>query len=138
MRKNIFGFIVLAMMALLTWSCGGGDTATPTAVAEKAIECIQAGDYEGYVDLIAVKEADGKSIEEQKQQLTDLLKGKAASTIDKAGGIKSYEILSEEIAEDGNSAKVKAKLVYGDDSTKEQKFKILKTEDGEWKLDPKK
>lgn len=52
--------------------------------------------------------------------------------------IASCEILSEEIAEDGNTAVVKAKITYGDGTTDDQKFKLVKNADGDWRLDAQK
>ena len=69
------------------------------------------------MDLIQIEEKKGKSVEEQKEQLLALLHGKLGPTLDKKQGIASCEILSEEIAEDGNTAVVKAKITYGDGQT---------------------
>ena len=49
------------------------------------------------------------------------------------GGLKSYEVLGEEIAEDGMSAKVKLKVVNGQDEEKESEAEVEKTDKG-WVL----
>ena len=54
-------------------------------------------------------------------------------TLDKAGGIKSYEVLSEEVTD--STAVVKMKITYGDDSTKEEDMKTRLNKDGNWCLD---
>ena len=136
MKKSVFGIIALVVMSVCFWSCGGGNT--PSKVVEKSIEYVKAKNYEAYVDLIQIEEKKGKSVEEQKEQLLALLQGKLGPTLDKNQGIASCEILSEEIAEDGNTAVVKAKITYGDGTTDDQKFKLVKNADGDWRLDAQK
>ena len=136
MKKSVFGILALVVMAVCFWSCGGGNT--PTKVVENSIEYVKAKNYEAYVDLIQIEEKKGKTVEEQKEQLLALLQGKLGPTLDKKQGIASCEILSEEIAEDGNTAVVKAKITYGDGTTDDQKFKLVKNADGDWRLDAQK
>lgn len=136
MKKSVFGILALVVMAVCFWSCGGGNP--PSKVVEKSIEYVKAKNYEAYVDLIQIEEKKGKSVEEQKEQLLALLHGKLGPTLDKNQGIASCEILSEEIAEDGNTAVVKAKITYGDGTTDDQKFKLVKNADGDWRLDAQK
>ncbi len=130
--KKLFGAIMMLACVLCFASCGGADT--PTAVAEKSIQCLQDQDYKGYVDLLNVEAEEGEDLAANKENAVALIQGKAAQFIEKRGGIKSYEVLSEEIAEDGNSAKVKMKVVYGDDKEDEQTVKLVKVDD-EWKVD---
>lgn len=133
MKKTFIGFLAAVAIALVSWNCSGGST--PSDVAKKAIEYVQDKNYDGYVDLIHFEAKEGQNVEEQKEQLTTLMTEKLSKTLDMKGGIASYEILGEEIAEDGNSAVVKANIVYGDGDTKEEKFKMTKTADGDWKFD---
>ena len=42
------------VVALTLWSCGPANT--PSAVAEEACKCLQNEDYEGYVELMDLKE----------------------------------------------------------------------------------
>ena len=53
------------------------------------------------------------------------------------GGIQSYTLVKEEIAEDGNSAKVEFEVTYGDGSKKTEKMNFVLV-DGEWKQEIKK
>ena len=57
---------------------------------------------------------------------------KVAKEIESKGGIKSYEVIEETIAEDGKTAVVKMKIIYGDDSTKDSKYDLVLV-DGAWK-----
>lgn len=122
-------------LALVMTSCGGN---TPQKAAEKAVECIQDENYEGYVDMVYMKPDETKNAEDvknSKQMLTALLKDKASKQKEKNGGIEKYETLSEEMAEDGNTAVVKMKITYGDGSEKEEDVKMRKDENGDWKVD---
>ena len=63
-----------------------------------------------------------------------LLREKGTKAMEKKQGLKSYEVLSEEISEDGKSATVKMKMVYGDGSEDTQDLKLVKNDDGDWRL----
>lgn len=138
MRKTILGIFAIIVMALATWSCGGGATSSPSSVAEEAIKCLQEKDYEGYSKLIYLKEKEGQTIEDQQKAIVALIADKMNKTLDKKDGIKSYEIVSEEIAEDGKSGKVKTIITYGNGDTDKQNLSVIKTDDGEWMIDAKK
>ena len=129
MKKLLISMFV-AVVALTLWSCGSANT--PSAVAEKAVKCMQKADYEGYVDLMDLKKSDGKDVE--KEQLAALLREKGTKTMEKKQGIKSYKVESEEISEDGKSATVNMKVVYGDGSEDTNKIKLVKNDKGEWKV----
>jgi len=62
------------------------------------------------------------------------MKEKAGKELEKKGGLKSFEVLSEEIAEDGNSAVVKFKQVFGNGEESEDEQKMVKV-DGKWLMD---
>ena len=129
MKKLLISMFV-AVVALTLWSCGSANT--PSAVAEKAAKCMQNADYEGYVELMELKETEGK--EAEKEQFVALLREKGTKTMEKKQGLKSYEVLSEEISEDGKSATVKMKMVYGDGSEDTSKVKHDKNDKREWKM----
>ena len=129
--KKLFISMFVAVVALTLWSCGPANT--PSAVAEEACKCMQNEDYEGYADLMDLKKSeDGKGVE--KEQLAALLREKGTKTMEKKQGIKSYKVESEEISEDGKSANVKMKIVYGNGDEDTQKMKLVKNDDGDWKL----
>lgn len=123
----------MLIVALAMYACGGSNS--PKDVAEKSVKCLQKADYEGYVDLIYMKDKEGEDVNKAKQELTGLLKEKAGKSIEKEEGIKSYEMVSEEIAEDGNTAMVKMKITYGNGKEKDETIKLRKDENDSWKLD---
>ena len=128
--KKLFISMFVAVVAFTLWSCGPANT--PSAVAEEACKCVQNEDYEGYVELMDLKETKNK--ESEKQQFVAMLREKGTKTMEKKQGIKSYKVESEEISEDGKSAIVKMKVVYGDGSEDTNKIKLVKNDKGEWKV----
>ena len=128
--KKLFISMFVAVVAFTLWSCGPANT--PSAVAEEACKCVQNEDYEGYVELMDLKET--KNQESEKQQFVAMLREKGTKTMEKKQGIKSYKVESEEISEDGNSATVNMKVVYGDGSEDTNKIKLVKNDKGEWKV----
>ena len=128
--KKLFISMFVAVVAFTLWSCGPANT--PSAVAEEACKCVQNEDYEGYVELMDLKET--KNQESEKEQFVAMLREKGTKTMEKKQGLKSYEVLSEEISEDGKSATVKMKMVYGDGSEDTNKVKLVKNDKGEWKM----
>ena len=128
--KKLFISMFVAVVAFTLWSCGPANT--PSAVAEEACKCVQNADYEGYVELMDLKET--KNQESEKEQFVAMLREKGTKTMEKKQGIKSYKVESEEISEDGKSATVNMKVVYGDGSEDTSKIKLVKNDMGEWKV----
>lgn len=128
--KKLFISMFVAVVAFTLWSCGPANT--PSAVAEEACKCVQNEDYEGYVELMDLKET--KNQESEKEQFVAMLREKGTKTMEKKQGIKSYNVESEEISEDGKSATVNMKVVYGDGSEDTNKIKLVKNDKGEWKI----
>ena len=129
--KKLFLALVCMVTLMAVTSCGG--TATPTAAAEEGLEMIKAGNYEGFVETIYFGEkATEEEVKQAKEMYVSLFKEKGDKQITKKGGIASYNVLSEEIAEDGNTAVVKIEITYGDGSTETEKYD-LKNVDGHWK-----
>ena len=75
-----------------------------------------------------------EELQQAKEQWRALLEEKSAKTIEQQGGIASFEILSEEISEDGNSATVTYKQVFGNGTEDDGTQKMVKKE-GKWLMD---
>ena len=128
MKKLLsFAAVCLFVMALCAY---GGSSNTPEGVTEKAIKCIADKDYKGYVELMHFNKE--KSSEDM-QQIVALIKDKMDKEMDKKEGIKDYKIEAPEITDD--KAVVPYTLTYGNGETKEDKMKLIKTEDGKWMID---
>ena len=117
------------MMAVLITSCGNANT--PEAVAAKAVECMQKKDFKGLVDLTTLSD-------QEKEGMTQLLEEKGGKKLDEQGGIKSFEIVDQQIDEEAGTANVKVKYVYGNGSEDTDNMQLQKDADGQWKLSVKK
>lgn len=130
--KKLFFALMCAAAIFATTSCGGG-ASTPADAAADCIELVKSGDYEGFVnDLYFGEDANPEEVEQVKQMYVSLFKEKAGKQMEEKGGISSYTLVSEEIAEDGKTAKVTYEATYGDGSTDKMKLDMVLV-DGEWK-----
>ena len=76
---------------------------------------------------------DPEELAEGKAMITSLYKEKAAPQLESKGGIASIEAQGETISEDGNSATVNLKIVYGNGSEENEDVKMVKV-DEKWML----
>ncbi len=132
---KLLSLAAMLCLALFVSSCSSN---TPTAVAEKSIECIKDQKFDEYVELIYVKPSekeDAGKYKKEKEQFAAMLQEKYAKTLEKNGGIKSYKIISEEIAEDGETAVVMVKITNGNGSEEDDTIKLRKDDEGNWKID---
>lgn len=129
MKKLFATMTVCLMMVALMSSCG--DSNTPEAVASKAVECMMKKDFKGLVDLTALSD-------QEKAGVVQLLEEKGSKKLDQQGGIKSFEIVDQQIDEKDGTATVKVKYVYGNGDDDTDTMQLIKGEDGQWKLSTKK
>ncbi len=122
---------VVAMLAMA--SCGGGGN-SPKGVAEQFIKAVQQQDGKKMAELVYYEEGKEPKTDAEKDQLAAMMQSKASTTYANNGELKSYEILSEEISEDGNEAVVEAKMEF-EKKTSEDKIKLKKDSGGDWKID---
>lgn len=128
--KKIIALFTLVMGLFILSACNSN---TPGGVAEQAVECIQKKDYAGYIDLMYYDDDKVPSAEEKKQ-FEDMLKSKAEATYEKKEGIKSYEVVTEEISEDGKEALVRMKLVFNNDEQDVDSINLKKDKEGKWRI----
>lgn len=131
--KKLSSIITFVAAVLLLTACGGGNT--PKDVTTNAIKAMQAKNYDKFVEYVYFDEKDSKDTESAKKMLSGMMQEKADKAYEKNGGIKSFEILSEEIDEKGETAVVKVKFEYGNSDVKEDDTKLKKDEKGNWKID---
>jgi len=129
--KKILSILAVAV-AMFMVSCAGAP-ATPSDAAVEYYQCVVNGDYEAFANAVHFDTTDPEEIAEGKAMITSLYKEKAAPQIEKKGGVKSIEAVGETISEDGNTANVQLKVVYGDGSEKNEDIKLVKIED-KWML----
>lgn len=135
MKKVIY--LSLAMMCILSMiACSSGST--PGAAAKKYVGYMQAGDYEKFVEGIAFpEETSAEELQQAKDMYVAMFKEKGDKEIQEKGGVKDIEILSETIAEDGKTAVVEVKMIYGNGETDTDKMDMI-LDNGNWKISMKK
>ena len=129
--KKLFSIFAVAV-AMFMVSCASAP-ATPSDAAVECYQSVAKGDYEAIANAIHYDTTDPEEIAEGKAMITSFYKEKAAPEIESKGGIKSVEALSETVSEDGNTANVQLKIVYGDGSEKTEDVKMVKV-DEKWML----
>lgn len=130
--KKLFVFMTALAAVLVFASCGGGNT--PKGVAEQFIKAIQDQDGERMASLVYFEEGKAPTTDSEREQLNAMMTSKVSTTYANNGKLKSYEILSEEISEDGTEAVVEAKIEF-EKKTSDDKIKLKKDSDGNWKID---
>ena len=129
MKRMMYGLLVL--VAIIVMACSSN---TPGGAALKYYNDVKNGNYEAYVEGIAFKE---EITAEDKEQFVTLMKEKADKEYKKKEGISKVEMLSEEMAVDGQTATVTMKITYGNGETEESDVAMV-LKDGAWKMDMKK
>lgn len=129
--KKFFSLLAVAV-AMFMVACSTAP-ATPSDAAVGYYQCVADGDYEAFANAIHYDTTDPEEIAEGKAMIISLYKEKAAPEIEKKGGVKSVEATGETISEDGNTANVQLKIVYGDGSEKTEDVKMVKVDD-KWLL----
>ncbi len=118
MKKLLLLAVVLFSSAILFSSCGSAST--PSAVIEKAVASAIDSDWDGYLKYVNISD-------EQKGQYKEM----AAMKGDQAFPYSSFKIVSEEISEDGQTAKVKIEYTKKEGGTKNDTEKLVLVE-GKW------
>lgn len=129
--KKLFTLFAVAV-AMFMASCAGAP-ATPSDAAVEYYQYVANGDYEAFADAIHFDTTDPEEIAEGKAMVVSLYKEKAAPQMEAKSGVKSVEATGETISEDGNSANVQLKVIYGDGSEKTEDVKLVKV-DNKWLL----
>ena len=125
MKKIVVMFTMCLMMMAMTTGCGSSHENTPRGVAEAAVKYLSKKDWKGYMDLT-------DATDQQKQAMSQLLE-KMGKQVDEKGGMKSYEIVDEQIDEEKGTATVTVKVIYENETSEDNKMKMLK-KDGKWLL----
>lgn len=128
--KTLSVFLVLGAMMFL-FSCGGaGSSSSPSSTIKEFVNKVEKSDFDGAIGCIAL---EGKALDKESKGKLMMLMGMAKGELDKKKGMKTMDVVSETISPDGNTADVKMKLTYGDGSTAEEDYKMVK-EEGKWKM----
>ena len=134
MKLIVYLFAAVTMI-LFTAGCSGGNAGKSPKDIEKAIyNELQKGNYEKAVEMLFENvESDDDTPAEQKAEVMKAFTEKTKQSADAKGGLKSFEILEEKIAEDGKTATVTTKVTYGN-GTEDTQNSTYVNKDGVWKL----
>lgn len=118
--------LLLAVACLLCMvSCSKN---SPKNVVKTYYSAVQNRQYEEATKCFSG--LDGEDDSESMQAIA----GKLKEGVEKADGLKSYEILSDSLCND-SVAFVRVKYVYGNGEEGESNIEVVKQQ-GEWKIDP--
>ncbi len=99
---------------------------SPSSVVEKFIVSMKEDKYVEAMEMMQFSESVS---DEEKEEWTGLMETKMSESLAEKGGIESYEIVSEEIFDDGKAAHVVYSIVYGNGETGEETVSLVKQED---------
>jgi len=136
MKKNVVYLFGLLVMSVFLFSACSSSGSSPGEAAKKYMNHFKTGDYEKFVDGMAVGEDSSEEEIKAGKAMMLAMMDKAKKQIDAKGGIKDIEVVSETISDDGKTAKVVLKTTYGDGSTEEKSNNMI-LEKGDWKMDVK-
>lgn len=134
MKKNItLNFLVVAILSLVACS-----PTTPGKALKSYLTDLVNENYESFMEGIYFPEdMDEQRKEKEEAQLLAIITEKGSKEYEKKGGVKSIEILSETISEDGKSAIVEYKQTFGNGEEEKQSQKMIKKDD-KWFIDMRK
>jgi len=134
--KSIKFLISAAMLSaiLVLISCGGGGvgSSSPGEVTKAAITNLADENFSDVVKVYVTKKGEDLTEEEQAKVMAFMPTAKAE--IDKNGGLKEVQIIEEKIAEDGNTATVKSKMIYGNGNESKSDTTRLMKVNGSWRI----
>lgn len=134
MKKIItLSFLVVAILSLVACS-----PTTPGKALKSYLTDLKNENYESFIKGVYFPEdMDEQRKKKDEAQLLAIIKEKGAKEYEKKGGVKSIEILSETISEDGKSAVVEYKQTFGNGEEEKQSQKMIKKDD-KWFIDMRK
>lgn len=123
-------FLVVAIVSLVACS-----PTTPGKALKSYLTDLKNENYESFIEGVYLPEGmDEQRKEKEEAQLLAIIKEKGAKEYERKGGVKSIEILSETISEDGESAIVEYKQTFGNGEEEQQSQKMIKKDD-KWFID---
>ncbi|MEI6883684.1 MAG: DUF4878 domain-containing protein [Bacteroidota bacterium] len=134
-RLNVCLILSGFLFAVLLSSCGGSGAGggilskTPSDVVKTALNNLKAKDYPGVIKYYVRK--DGVAFTKEDTQKFNGLCAWASQEYDKKQGLKEVQIIEEKISDDGNTATVKYKLLFNNNTDSEDKVNLKKV-NGDW------
>ncbi len=128
MNKLAILLAVMVASATIFFACGGEET--PGDITEKVYLSIADGEYDYVIDKM---DTGGEEITSEDRDKLKKMFEMSKGQIEKKGGIKKVNILSEEVSEDGNNCTVQAEVEYGNGNKEPANSRFVKI-DGEWMI----
>lgn len=128
MKKGLT-LLIVSIITLLFTNCGGENT--PAGIEKSIYTQLKNGNYEKAMTIMINNSVDYDQSAPEKPQIIKSFAQKAQQSTEAKGGIKSFEIGDESISEDGLSAVVEVKIVYGNGSEDTKKSFYIK-KDNKW------
>ena len=121
--------LAIASLLFFTTSCGTSSSSSPGDIGKKMFKDIEKGNVDA---VIVVFSTDGEELSAEEIEKLTALVLMGQEEIKKKDGVKTIEIIEEEINEAGDKANVTLKVIYGngEEDTQTNKFVM---ENGEWK-----
>lgn len=131
--KNL-KFLVNVFLAIVIFNfsaCSSENGDSPSEVVKESYKLLKNKNYEKLAKLYVT--ADGKKLTQDEEKKVEGLLGMAYSQNEEKGGVENVVIDNEEIMEDGNKAKVKYTVTFGNGNTDTETATLFKI-DGKWYL----
>ncbi|VFR49500.1 hypothetical protein ANT2_2568 [plant metagenome] len=127
--SRIWSFFMLAAFSALLSACSGG---SPESVVETFYKAAAKGDTDTAVKQISFAKMDAGQTNQAKGKV-QMMVGEMQRRADANGGLDKVEVLESKIEENGESARVRVKLVFKNGKTSDESGRLLK-DDGDWKM----
>lgn len=119
---------------MLLFAACSGSNSTPSAAFESYSSGMVNGNYDKLVEGIYISDDNKEKADAIRDQYKEMLETKGKASLEQKGGLKEIVVISEEISEDGTTAVVNFKQVFGDGTEEEDDQKMVKVGD-EWLMD---
>jgi len=120
--KKLFTFLFATLM-VCAFAFVGCRKDSPRAYADKFYGALKNKDYKTVVDMWPNSKDLSKEDKEGAVEMMKMFDGFS-------GGVKDYEIVSEEISNEGKSATVTVSITYGTGDVEEDVIEFVKTDNG--------
>ena len=127
-KLSVILSLVIASFLFFTTSCGTSTSSSPGDISKKMIKNMEKGNVNAVIAFYSKETTD----EYNKDELTNSVKH-SQKIIKEKDGIKSIEIIEEDIDEEGDEAEVKMRIVYGNGEEDVALYEFV-MEDGKWKI----
>ncbi|WP_234265191.1 DUF4878 domain-containing protein [Hydrogenophaga sp. NFH-34] len=128
LRRQVALFLAVSATALLA-SCSGGSPENAPAAFYKASA---AGEVDKAMEYVSFANFKAEEMVMAKGKV-QMVVGRIQQTASSNDGLEKVEIIESVVGEDGNSAKVKTKLLFKNGKDKTDTVNVVK-DDGKWKI----